>query len=115
MYVESSCVSSRPHRHLSRFTLIPSYSTVRLTTYHAYTEVTTKKIPKDGWVRELEHAESAAKRSRSAGAQLHLAIATYKLRDFRKLKTATNRGLALDPSEGEQELLLPTWGYSTRS
>jgi hypothetical protein len=62
-------------------------------------------MPKDGWVQELGDAESAAKRSRSAGAQLRLAIAAYKLRDFKKLKTAANLGLALDPSEGEKELL----------
>jgi hypothetical protein len=36
---------------------------------------------------------------------LRLAIAAYKLRDFKKLKTAVNLGLALDPSEGEKELL----------
>jgi hypothetical protein len=65
----------------------------------------TQKIPKDGWVRELGDAESAVKRSRSAGAQLRLAIAAYKLRDFKKLKTAANLGLALDPSESEKELL----------
>jgi hypothetical protein len=63
------------------------------------------KIPKGGWVQELEHAEAAAKRSRSAGAQLSLAIAAYKLRDFKKVNTAANLGLALDPSEGEKELL----------
>jgi hypothetical protein len=63
------------------------------------------KIPKDGWVHELGDAESAAKRSPSAGAHLRLAIAAYKLRDFKKLKAAVNRGLALDPSEGEKELL----------
>jgi hypothetical protein len=33
------------------------------------------KIPKDGWVQELESAESAAKMSRLAGAQLRLAVA----------------------------------------
>jgi hypothetical protein len=66
---------------------------------------TATKIPKDGWVRELEDAESAAKKSRSAGAQLRLAIAAYKLRDFKKLKIAANLGLALEPSEGEKELL----------
>jgi hypothetical protein len=66
---------------------------------------TSTKIPKDGWVQELGDAESAAKKSRSAGAQLRLAIAAYKLRDFRKLKAAANLGLALDPSEGEKELL----------
>jgi hypothetical protein len=66
---------------------------------------TATKIPKDGWVQELGDAESAANRSRSAGAQLRLAIAAYKLRDFKKLKTAANLGLALDPSEGEKELL----------
>jgi hypothetical protein len=58
-----------------------------------------------GWVQELEDAESAARKSRSAGAQLRLAIAAYKLRDFNKLKFAANLGLALDPSEGEKELL----------
>jgi hypothetical protein len=63
------------------------------------------KIPKDGWVRELQSAESAAKKSRAAGAQLRLAIAAYKLRDFKKLKIAANLGLALDPSESEKELL----------
>jgi hypothetical protein len=41
---------------------------------------TASKIPKDGWVQELRDAESAAKRSRSAGAQLRLAIAAYKLK-----------------------------------
>jgi hypothetical protein len=66
---------------------------------------TATKIPKDGWVQELKDAESAAKRSRLAGAQLRLAIAAYKLRDFKKLKAAANLGLALDPSEGEKELL----------
>jgi hypothetical protein len=66
---------------------------------------TATKIPKDGWVQELGDAESAAKKSRSAGAQLRLAIAAYKLRDFKRLKTAANLGLALDPSEGEKELL----------
>jgi hypothetical protein len=66
---------------------------------------TATKIPKDGWVQELEDAESAAKRSRSAGAQLRLAIAAYNLRDFKKLKISANLGLALDPSEGEKELL----------
>jgi hypothetical protein len=67
---------------------------------------TVTKIPKDdGWVEELGHAESAAKKSRSAGAQLRLAIAAYKLRDFKKQKTAANLGLALNPSEGEKELL----------
>jgi hypothetical protein len=65
----------------------------------------TQKIPKYGWVRELENAESAAKKSRAAGAQLRLAIAAYKLRDFKKLKVAANLGLALDPSEGEKEQL----------
>jgi hypothetical protein len=64
-----------------------------------------KKIPEDGWVQELGEAESAAKRKRSAGAHLRLAIAAYKLRDFKKLKTAANLGLELDPSEGEKELL----------
>jgi hypothetical protein len=60
-------------------------------------------MPKDGWVQELEDAESAAKRSRLAGAQLRLAIAAYKLREFKKkLKVAANLGLAL---EGEKELL----------
>jgi hypothetical protein len=68
-------------------------------------ESTATKMPKDGWVHELEDAESAAKRSRSAGAQLRIAIAAYKLRDFKKLKTAANLGLVLDPSEGEKELL----------
>jgi hypothetical protein len=63
------------------------------------------EMPKDGWVQELGDAESAAKKSRSAGAQLRLAIAAYKLRDFKKVKTAANLGLALDPSEGEKELL----------
>jgi hypothetical protein len=66
---------------------------------------TATKIPKDGWVQELGDAESAAKRSRLVGAQLRLAIAAYKLRDFKKLKAAANLGLALDPSEGEKELL----------
>jgi hypothetical protein len=66
---------------------------------------TAMKMPKDGWVHELGDAESAAKRSRSAGAQLRLAIAAYKLRDFKKVKTAANLGLALDPNEGEKELL----------
>jgi hypothetical protein len=66
---------------------------------------TATKIPKDGWVQELEDAESAAKRSRLAEAQLRLAITAYKLRDFKKLKTAAKLGLALDPSEGEKELL----------
>jgi hypothetical protein len=66
---------------------------------------TAKKIPEDGWVQELGDAESAAKRSRSAGAQLRLAIAAYKLREFKKLKIAANLGLALDPSEDEKELL----------
>jgi hypothetical protein len=64
-----------------------------------------KKIPEDGSVQELGDAEFAAKRSRSAGAHLRLAIAAYKLRDFKKLKTAVNLALALDPSEGEKELL----------
>jgi hypothetical protein len=68
-------------------------------------ESTATKMPKYGWVRELEDAESAAKKSRAAGAQLRLAIAAYKLRDFKKLKAAANLGLALDPSEGEKELL----------
>jgi hypothetical protein len=36
---------------------------------------------------------------------LRLAIAVYKLRDFKKLKTAVNLGLALDPSKAEKELL----------
>jgi hypothetical protein len=62
-------------------------------------------MPKDGWVQQLADAESAAKRSRSAGAQLRLAIAAYKLRDFKKLKTAANLGLALDPSDSEKKLL----------
>jgi hypothetical protein len=66
---------------------------------------TAAKMPKNGWVQELGDAESAAKRSRSAGAQLRLTIAAYKLRDFKKLKTAANLGLALDPSEAEKELL----------
>jgi hypothetical protein len=66
---------------------------------------TAKKIPEDGRVQELEDAESAAKKSRSAGAQLRLAIAAYKLRDFKKLKIAANLGLALVPSESEKELL----------
>jgi hypothetical protein len=66
---------------------------------------TATNIPKDGWVQELEDAESAAKRSRSAGAQLRLAIAAYKLRDFKKLKIAANLGLALEPSAGEKELV----------
>jgi hypothetical protein len=68
-------------------------------------ESTATKTPKDGWVHELGDAESAAKGSRLAGAQLRLAIAAYKLRDFKKLKTAANLGLGLDPSEGEKELL----------
>jgi hypothetical protein len=68
-------------------------------------ESTATKIPKDGWVQELEDAESAAKKSRSAQAQLRLAIAAFKLRDFEKLKIAANLGLVLDPSEGEKELL----------
>jgi hypothetical protein len=62
-------------------------------------------IPKDGWVQELGDAESAAKKSRSARAQLRLAIAAYKLREYKKLKIAANLGLALDPSEGEKQLL----------
>jgi hypothetical protein len=70
------------------------------------------KIPKDGWVQELESAESAAKKSRAAGAQLRLAIAAYKLRDFKKLKIAANLGLALEPSEGEKELLKEYFGKS---
>jgi hypothetical protein len=65
----------------------------------------TTKIPKYGWVQELEDAESAAKKNRSAGAQLRLAIAAYKLREFKRLKIVANLGLALDPSEGEKELL----------
>jgi hypothetical protein len=65
----------------------------------------TTKIPKYGWVQELEDAESAARKSRSAGAQLRLAIVAYKLRNFKKLKIAANLGLALDPSEGEKEQL----------
>jgi hypothetical protein len=36
---------------------------------------------------------------------LRLAIAAYKLRDFKKVKTAANLGIALDPSEGEKKLL----------
>jgi hypothetical protein len=64
---------------------------------------TAKRVPKDGWVQEL--GDAAAKKSRSAGAQLRLAIATYKLRDFKKLKAAANLGLALNPSESEKELL----------
>jgi hypothetical protein len=36
---------------------------------------------------------------------LRLAIAAYKLRDFKKLKAAANLGLALDPSEVEKEQL----------
>jgi hypothetical protein len=64
-----------------------------------------KKIPKHGWVQEHGDAEAKAKRSRTARAQLRLAIAAYKLRDFKKLKTAANLGLALDPSDGEKELL----------
>jgi hypothetical protein len=36
---------------------------------------------------------------------LCLAIAVYKLRDFKKLKTVANLGLALDPSEAGKELL----------
>jgi hypothetical protein len=63
------------------------------------------KIPKDGWVQELRDAEFAAKRSPSAGAHLRLAIAAYKLRDFKEVQTATNLGLVLDPSEGEKKLL----------
>jgi hypothetical protein len=66
---------------------------------------TATKIPKDGWVQELGDAESAANKSRLAGAQLRLAIATKQLREFKKLKTAANLGLALDPSEAEKELL----------
>jgi hypothetical protein len=65
----------------------------------------TQKIPKHGWVQELGDAEAKAKRSRTAGAQLRLAIAAYKLRDFKKLKTAANLGLALHPSDDEKELL----------
>jgi hypothetical protein len=68
-------------------------------------KISDTKMPKDGWVQELGDAESAAKKSRSAGAQLRLAIAAYKLREFKKVKTAANLGLALDPSEGEKELL----------
>jgi hypothetical protein len=66
---------------------------------------TATKIPKDGWVQELGDAESAAKKSHAAGAQLRLAIAAYKLREFKKVKIAANLGLALDPSESEKELL----------
>jgi hypothetical protein len=66
---------------------------------------TAKKFPEDGWVQELGDAESAAKKSRSARAQLRLAIAAYKLRDFKKLKIAANLGLALDPNEGVKVLL----------
>jgi hypothetical protein len=66
---------------------------------------TATTVPKDGWVQELGNAESAAKKSRSAGAQLRLAIAAYKLRDFKKLKIASNLGLALEPDEGEKVLL----------
>jgi hypothetical protein len=65
----------------------------------------SQNIPKGGWVQELGEAESAAKKSRSAEAQLRLAIAAYKLRDFKKLKTAAKMGLALDPSDSEKELL----------
>ncbi len=93
----------RTHHHLLHFTLVPSYSTVRLTSIMPAQKSTATRIPKDGWVQELEHAEAAAKRS--AGAQLCLAIAAYKLRDFKKVKTAANLGLVLDPSEGEKELL----------
>jgi hypothetical protein len=64
-----------------------------------------QKVPKYGWVQELGDAEAAAKRSRSTGAQLRLAIAAYELREFKKLKTAANLGLALDPSDSERELL----------
>jgi hypothetical protein len=66
---------------------------------------TATEIPKGGWVQELGDAESAAKRIRSAGALLRLTVATYKLRDFKKVKTSANLGLALDLSEGEKELL----------
>jgi hypothetical protein len=66
---------------------------------------TATKMPKYGWVHELGDVESAAKKSPSAGAQLRLAIAAYKLRDFKKLKSAANLGLGLDPSEGEKKLL----------
>jgi hypothetical protein len=37
--------------------------------------------------------------------QLRLAIAAHKLRDFKKLKTAANLGLALNPSENEKKML----------
>jgi hypothetical protein len=53
------------------------------------------KTPKDGWVHELADVKSAAKTSLSAGAQLRLATAAYKLRMFQKLETADNLGLAL--------------------
>jgi hypothetical protein len=62
-------------------------------------------MPKNGWVQELADAESAAKRSRSVGAQLRLAIAAYKLRDFKRLESTANLGLALDPSDSEKKLL----------
>jgi hypothetical protein len=42
----------------------------------------SQKIPKHGWVQELGDAEFAAERSRSAGAQLRLAIASRHLISF---------------------------------
>jgi hypothetical protein len=57
---------------------------------------TPSKITKDGWVQELGDAESAAKKSRSAGAQMRISIAAYKFRDFKKVKTVAYLGLGLD-------------------
>jgi hypothetical protein len=62
------------------------------------------KSPKDGWVQELADAESDAKTSRSAGEQLRLAIAAYKLRLFKKMKTSADLELVIDPSDGEKKL-----------
>jgi hypothetical protein len=61
--------------------------------------------PKEGWVEELADAEAAAKKNRSSKAQLRIATAASKLRQWKKLKTAANLGLVLEPSATEKRLL----------
>jgi hypothetical protein len=66
---------------------------------------TPTATPKEGWIEELADAEAAAKKNRSSKAQLRIATAASKLRQWKKLKTAANLGLVLEPSATEKRLL----------
>jgi hypothetical protein len=78
----------------------PSQITTYLGTYRFLTLYAFTEIPKYGWVQSLETQRSAAKKSRSAGAQLRLAITL----ELQETKDCCQSRAGARSSEGEQRL-----------